>query len=130
MIFAINVFLIAISLAIITPMAAFALECFLAIWPWRPKSVLATSRHPRTVVLIPAHNEEIVIEQSLRVLIPTLPAGDRVVVIADNCDDQTAEIARAAGVEVAARRDLTRRGKGYALDFAVQYLRQPPPRLR
>ena len=54
-------------------------------------------RHPRTVVLIPAHNEELVLEQSLRVLIPTLSAGDRVLVIADNCDDRTAEVAQAAG---------------------------------
>jgi cellulose synthase/poly-beta-1,6-N-acetylglucosamine synthase-like glycosyltransferase len=127
MILVTNIILTAISILILTPMAAFALECLLAIWPRRSKPVDATGRHPRTVVLIPAHNEDLVIEQSLWVLIPTLSAGDRVVVIADNCDDRTAEIARAAGAEVAVRHDPTRRGKGYALDFAVQYLRQNPP---
>ena len=108
-------------------MTAFALECFLAIWPRRLRPAVATGRHPRTVVLIPAHNEELVLEQTLRVLIPTLSAADRVLVIADNCDDRTAEVARAAGAEVLLRRDPARRGKGYALDFAVQYLRQCPP---
>jgi cellulose synthase/poly-beta-1,6-N-acetylglucosamine synthase-like glycosyltransferase len=127
MILAANIILIAISVAIIAPMAAFALECLLAIWPRRLRPAVATGSHPRTVVLIPAHNEELVLEQTLRVLIPTLSAGDRVLVIADNCDDRTAEVARAAGVEVAIRCDPARRGKGYALDFAVQYLRQSPP---
>ena len=126
MILAANIILIAISIAIIAPMAAFALECFLAIGP-RRRPAVAIGRHPRTVVLIPAHNEELVLEQTLRVLIPTLSAGDSMLVIADNCDDRTAEVARAAGAEVAIRQDPARRGKGYALDFAVQYLRQSPP---
>ena len=127
MILAANIILFAICIAIIAPMAAFALECFLAIWPRRLRPAVTTGRHPRTVVLIPAHNEELVLEQSLRVLIPTLSAGDRVLVIADNCGDRTADVARAAGAEVAVRQDPARRGKGYALDFAVQYLRQNPP---
>ncbi len=127
MILAANIILIAISIAIMMPMTAFVLECFLAILPRRLKPAAATIRHPRTVVLIPAHNEESVLEQSLRVLIPTLSAGDRVLVIADNCDDRTAEVARAAGAEVHLRRDPARHGKGYALDFAVQYLRKSPP---
>jgi cellulose synthase/poly-beta-1,6-N-acetylglucosamine synthase-like glycosyltransferase len=127
MILTINIILIAISITILAPMAAFALECFLAIWPRRSKRALATGRHPHTVVLIPAHNEELVIEQTLGVLIPTLSAGDRVLVVADNCDDRTADVARTAGAEVAIRLDPERRGKGYALDFAVHYLRQIPP---
>jgi len=127
MILAVNIILIAISVAVIAPMAAFALECILAIWPRRLRPAVATGRHPRTVVLMPAHNEELVLEQTLQVLIPTLSAGDRVLVIADNCDDRTAEVARAAGAEVLLRQDPARRGKGYALDFAVQYLRQSPP---
>ncbi|MGA2797339.1 MAG: glycosyltransferase family 2 protein, partial [Thermoguttaceae bacterium] len=127
MILAANIILIAISIAIFAPMAAFALECFLAILPRRLRPAVATGRHPRTVVLIPAHNEELILEQTLRVLIPTLSAGDGVLVIADNCDDRTAEVARASGAKVVIRRDPARRGKGYVLDFAVQYLRQSPP---
>ncbi len=127
MIVAINILLIVISLAIFAPLAAFALECFLAILPRRRQPLTTSTRHPRTAVLIPAHNEQLGLQQTLQVLLPTLDGNDRVVVVADNCDDQTAEIARAAGVEVINRNDPARRGKGYALDFAVQYLRQNPP---
>ena len=42
----------------------------------------------------------------------------RVLVVADNCTDSTAALARAAGAEVLERDDTERRGKGYALDFA------------
>jgi cellulose synthase/poly-beta-1,6-N-acetylglucosamine synthase-like glycosyltransferase len=41
-----------------------------------------------------------------------------VVVVADNCDDDTAEQARAAGATVMVRNDTEKRGKGYALDHA------------
>ncbi len=127
MIHAIDIFLIVLSLAIMAPMTAFVLECLLSILPFRTKPAATTLRHPRTAVLIPAHNEQSVLEQSLGVLIPGLSGGDRVLVVADNCDDRTAEVARAAGAEVVVRHDPARRGKGYALDFAVQYLRQDPP---
>ena len=44
--------------------------------------------------------------------------GFRVLVVADNCTDSTAALARTAGAEVLERHDPARRGKGYALDFA------------
>ncbi|BCM24250.1 glycosyl transferase [Methyloradius palustris] len=48
-------------------------------------------------------------------------------VVADNCDDDTAEIAKANGVEVIQRTSENQRGKGYALDFGVRYLEADPP---
>ena len=54
-------------------------------------------------------------------------AKDRVVVIADNCTDETAAVARTTGVTVIERTDAVLRGKGYALDFGIQYLRADPP---
>jgi cellulose synthase/poly-beta-1,6-N-acetylglucosamine synthase-like glycosyltransferase len=44
------------------------------------------------------------------------------VVIADNCTDDTADIARKLGARVLVREDEVRRGKGYALDFAFRTL--------
>ena len=48
----------------------------------------------------------------------------RVVVVADNCADRTAERARLAGAEVLERTDLERRGKGFALKY---FFRAEPP---
>lgn len=81
-----------------------------------------SSRRLRFDVIVPAHNEEAVIKDvvaSLRKLDwPT--ENFRVVVVADNCTDSTAALARAAGAEVLERNNKTLRGKGYALDFAFQ----------
>jgi cellulose synthase/poly-beta-1,6-N-acetylglucosamine synthase-like glycosyltransferase len=73
-------------------------------------------------VLIPAHNEEQVLGQALMTVMPQLAEGDQVLVVADNCTDQTAAIALDAGASVLERHDAERRGKGYALDAGVRHL--------
>jgi cellulose synthase/poly-beta-1,6-N-acetylglucosamine synthase-like glycosyltransferase len=85
------------------------------------------AQRPRVAILMPAHDEAGGISASLQSLIPQLLRTDRLVVIADNCSDNTASVAAAAGVEVIERRDPTKRGKGYALDFGVRHLEQDPP---
>ena len=84
----------------------------------------------KVAVLMPAHDEATGIRQSLHNLLPQLLPTDRLIVIADNCsDDFTASIAAAAGAEVIERRDPTRRGKGFALDFGVRHLEHNPPEI-
>ena len=78
-------------------------------------------------ILVPAHNEEDGIAHTLSTLLPQLAAGDRVLVVADNCADATAERARAAGAQVVERFHATDRGKGFALAFGVDHLRADPP---
>jgi cellulose synthase/poly-beta-1,6-N-acetylglucosamine synthase-like glycosyltransferase len=78
-------------------------------------------------VLIPAHNEAAGIEATLRCLQAQRRAGDRVLVVADNCSDDTAALARRAGAEVIERSDAVDRGKGFALDFGVRHLSARPP---
>lgn len=80
-----------------------------------------------TVVLIPAHNEMAVIGRTLRGLRDALTPSMRILVVADNCRDDTASLARAEGAEVIERQNDRERGKGYALAFARDHLRTAPP---
>lgn len=70
-------------------------------------------------ILVPAHNESLVIERTIRSLQRLDWPADRfrIVVIADNCDDDTAQLARASGVHVLERHDPTRMGKNHALRY-------------
>jgi cellulose synthase/poly-beta-1,6-N-acetylglucosamine synthase-like glycosyltransferase len=78
-------------------------------------------------VLIPAHNESLLIASTIRSIVPQLIEHDRLLVVADNCSDDTADIAAAEGVEIVVRTDEEHRGKGYALDAGVNHLRPAPP---
>jgi colanic acid/amylovoran biosynthesis glycosyltransferase len=77
----------------------------------------------RLVVLIPAHNEEGQIGATLRSLAEcNYPVPRRTIVIADNCEDDTAVVAKAAGAEVWERVEESARGKGRALAWALDRL--------
>jgi cellulose synthase/poly-beta-1,6-N-acetylglucosamine synthase-like glycosyltransferase len=80
-----------------------------------------------TTVLVPAHNEGVGILPTLHDIQAQLGPRDSILVVADNCTDDTAAIAKGAGVEVVVRADPVRRGKGYALEFGVRHLRLDPP---
>jgi cellulose synthase/poly-beta-1,6-N-acetylglucosamine synthase-like glycosyltransferase len=122
-----SIVLTAVCCLTIMSMMAFALECICSLLPINRRRKSDENNSPRTSVLIPAHNEESVIEQTLNALMPTLPLGGRVVVVADNCNDRTAEIAESIGAEAIVRNDPARRGKGYALQFGLAHLRGDPP---
>lgn len=79
----------------------------------------ASSRRLRFDVIVPAHNEESGIARTVASLrnVDWPTDGFRVIVVADNCTDETAVIARNAGARVLERHDTSLRGKGYALTF-------------
>ncbi|MGR8929515.1 MAG: glycosyltransferase family 2 protein [Gammaproteobacteria bacterium] len=109
------------------PVLVFGLQVLLAK-PTKQSKGQPSNRRPRVTVLMPAHNEELIIESTLRTLIPQLASEDKLVVIADNCTDGTAVLARECGATVIERHDPDRRGKGFALDFGLQFLaRSAPP---
>lgn len=93
-------------------------------WLPRKKETLHAPMH-RFAVLIAARNEEAVIGK----LIDSIKAQSypgrlvKIFVAADNCTDATAEAARSHGAEVYERYDMTRRGKGYALDFLLREIK-------
>jgi len=86
----------------------------------RARPIPALRDKPQCVViLVPAHNESTGLLRtldSLRREVEHDPYA-RIVVVADNCTDNTAAVARAAGVQVLERHDAERRGKGHALQF-------------
>lgn len=86
-----------------------------------------SGRRGRLAVLIPAHDEATGIGPVLSAIRAQLAADDILLVVADNCSDTTASVARAHGARVAERQDPVRRGKGYALDFGIACLRQDLP---
>lgn len=126
----INTVLTALSILVLLPIATFCIECLAAVLlRKRLTTDVDTTVRPRAAVLIPAHNEQLVIEQTLGTILSPhcRMSSDRVLVVADNCDDQTADLARCAGAEVVVRIDPAHRGKGYALDAGVQAMRSNPP---
>lgn len=70
-------------------------------------------------VVIPAKDEERHIEKTVRhVLESEYPSsGYDVIVLADNCNDRTAQLAEKAGAIVYSRTDAVKLGKGYALEW-------------
>jgi cellulose synthase/poly-beta-1,6-N-acetylglucosamine synthase-like glycosyltransferase len=81
----------------------------------------------RGVILMPAHDEAAGIGAFVRSLAPHLGESLRLLVVADNSTDGTAEVARAAGATVIERFDTALRGKGHALDFGRAHLLSDPP---
>lgn len=78
----------------------------------------------RLAVVIPAYNEEQGIADCVASVLAceTGDANVSVVVVADNCEDATADKAREASARVMERVDENLRGKGYALTFAFDQL--------
>ncbi|MEO0688438.1 MAG: glycosyltransferase family 2 protein, partial [Cyanobacteria bacterium J06649_11] len=123
----INPILLTAGIAILIPCLVFFLECFAAFISSASGNDRTNLTRPKTTVLIPAHNEAAQIKEVIEDLQTQLTQGDRVIVIADNCHDNTAELARSTGVTVLERENKTERGKGYALDYAMQQIRDEPP---
>ena len=91
------------------------------------KAHSTSSSAPLTgAILVPAHNEALGISNTVAALRSAAP-NYRIVVVADNCTDNTAELAKSAGAEAIVRNDLAFLGKGFALAFGRDYLADSPP---
>lgn len=121
----IYILLIIISLLLALPIAVLFIECMAALLPKRNHSL--NHQKLNVCVLIPAHNEAVCIESTLFSVQRASTMNEKILVVADNCTDNTADIARLNGTTVIERFDLQNRGKGYALDFGFKYLKANPP---
>ncbi len=124
--------LLAVELVLALPLAYLALLSIAALLPRRGTSNIPASLRgnageedlPSIGILVPAHDEALVIGQ----LLASIAALDypascyQVIVVADNCSDETAHIARATGALVYERTDPGKRAKGYALQWLLQQL--------
>jgi cellulose synthase/poly-beta-1,6-N-acetylglucosamine synthase-like glycosyltransferase len=119
---ALNILLWVVAGALLVPVAIVCAEVLAALLPQLKRRPDAASPRPRIGIVIPAHDEGTVIARTLASIKPQLIAGDRLVVVADNCTDDTANVARSFSAEVIERADAVNRGKGYALDFGVRHL--------
>jgi len=123
----IEFFLAPVAASVLLPVGVLLVQIVCA-QPAPRWSRLPPFSRPRVAVLVPAHNEATVIAGTIASLKPQLRQGDRLLVVADNCSDETAAVARRAGAEVVERRDEMLCGKGYALDCGIRQLgRDPPP---
>jgi len=117
-----------IALLLAVPSAVFTIEICAALFLRKSETTIATiDRRTRIAVLVPAHNEAGGILATLNDIKAQLKSDDRLLVIADNCSDDTAAVAAAGGAEVSVRSDLTKIGKGYALDWGLGHLALNPP---
>jgi glycosyltransferase involved in cell wall biosynthesis len=117
-----------IAIIVLIPCLFLLIECLGAVII-SPSLVKDTREiHPEKIaILIPAHNESAVIKETLTSIQSQLKGNDLVLVVADNCIDNTAEIARNQGVTVLERFDPDRRGKGYALAYGLEFLKTIRP---
>lgn len=90
---------------------------FFGLWRRKEDKILIPEK--TFAIIVAAHNEEQVIGQlveNLHVLNYPKELYD-IFVIADNCKDSTAQIARNSGAIVYERFNLEQRGKGYAMEW-------------
>jgi cellulose synthase/poly-beta-1,6-N-acetylglucosamine synthase-like glycosyltransferase len=118
-VFLLNAVLVAAALPAVLS-CGYLLVCTLLSGRERPPA--PSRRLTRFDVLVPAHNEAAVIARTVANLRGLDWPADRfrVIVIADNCSDDTARIASAAGATVFERTNPELRGKGYALAYAFE----------
>jgi cellulose synthase/poly-beta-1,6-N-acetylglucosamine synthase-like glycosyltransferase len=123
-----SIMLTALALILLVPTLVFSLEVAAACLLREGRVEVAHSPTEASVaILIPAHNEGAGIGSTLDDLKRQLRTGDRLVVVADNCSDETAAVAAGSGAEVSIRNDLAKVGKGYALDWGIKHLAAAPP---
>ena len=116
------------ALLLLVPTLVFVTEVFVGCFQSvRDIVQIASQNDPLVAVLIPAHNESAGIKFTIEDIKQQLGSRDRLVVVADNCTDDTAIVATALGAEVSIRNDTTKIGKGYALDWGIDHLTADPP---
>lgn len=112
---------------LLVPVLVLCVECLAALLSPRRHMTNPIIPRPTLVILIPAHNEEVSLPMTLRSVAAQVLPHDRIIVVVDNCTDNTANVARDNGAIAIERQDASRRGKGFALDRGIRELESDPP---
>lgn len=113
-------------LVLYVPVLLLCAQLLAALPAARRGTPLLVERAP-LAILVPAHNEASGILGTLRAIQRQMMPADRLIVVADNCSDDTAAVARAAGnVTVIERNEPGVRGKACALSFGLHWLARWP----
>jgi cellulose synthase/poly-beta-1,6-N-acetylglucosamine synthase-like glycosyltransferase len=125
----ISICLVAVATLLLIPSCVLLAEIIGALAGAREGAAIPPSRSlgRKAAILVPAHNEGAGLLPTLSDIKAQMGASGRLLVIADNCTDDTEAVARSAGAEVVVRNDLSRRGKGYALACGIEHLSADPP---
>ena len=118
--------LLILSNLVLWPFFALILTATLGALAARPRRSEGDGPEARFLVVIPAHDEAAGIAATIRSCQAFHYPADRfeVLVIADNCSDETAAIARREGATVLERFDSLRKSKGYAIEDMIEWLRK------
>jgi cellulose synthase/poly-beta-1,6-N-acetylglucosamine synthase-like glycosyltransferase len=125
----ISYLLAAFAIALAIPVTVFLIEVIAAVIPRRSAVPKEVAERAQVAILVPAHNESRGLLPTIEDIKSQMRAGDRLLVVADNCTDDTASVAAAMGVEVVERNDPQKVGKGYALDAGLRRLDSSPPEI-
>jgi 1,2-diacylglycerol 3-beta-glucosyltransferase len=111
-----------LALAALPVVGASGYLFFLTLRSGRPAPPASGPARTRFQIVVPAHDEAAGIAQTVESLLAVDYPRElfEVLVVADNCTDDTAVRARAAGARVLERFDDKLRGKGYALAYAFE----------
>ena len=114
---ALGVVLVAVTLPLVLELALVTLANLL---PDR-RQAAGTGKQLKLAIIVPAHNEELLVAKSVASLRASADESTRILVVAHNCTDGTASKAAAAGGEALVYNDPAARGKGFALRYGFEY---------
>jgi len=122
----INVFALFISTPLLLIVSFLCCQLLMGVIFYSKLSNPLSGERKPVSILIPAHNESAIIKETLTHLMAQVRTHDKVIVVADNCDDNTDEIAAQFNVQVIVRNCTKNIGKGYALDFGIRHIENDP----
>ena len=122
----IDVVLVCVAVVLSIPLLVISIELLLTLL--KSKTIALSSSDLISQVsykiIMPAHNEASIIDNTLSLLIGQGVLAENIIVVADNCNDDTAKIAGNLGVVALERFNDELRGKGFAIDHGLQYLKK------